>query len=79
MVGVLFGLIGTRFELSPNMRLALEVGFIGSLTTFSAFGLDTFRLLESGATGYAAANALGSFASGISLVFLGVFLGRQLS
>lgn len=78
-IGILFGLIGTRFEFSPNTRLALQGGFLGSLTTFSALGLDTFRLLESGATGYAAANALGSLAAGISLVFLGIFLGRQLN
>jgi CrcB protein len=32
--------------LPPALRIALVVGLLGGFTTFSAFGLETFRLLE---------------------------------
>ncbi len=79
VIGLLFGLAGTRFDISPNLQIALQIGFLGSITTFSALGLDTFRLLESGSTGYALANAVGSLVAGVSLVFLGVLLSRQIN
>ncbi len=64
LIGYLYG----QFLMRPDeVPLALRaggiVGFLGGLTTFSSFSLDTLRLLESGqaplAFGYLALSVLG--------------------
>eukprot|EP01031_Cornospumella_fuschlensis_P020180 gene20180-biopygen16986 len=58
LIGFLYGLFLQRPEVPVEIRAGLMVGFLGGLTTFSSFSLDTLRLLESGqlplALGYAA-------------------------
>jgi CrcB protein len=41
---------------SPNLRLALTVGFTGGLTTYSSFAYETTKLLQDGARGGALVN-----------------------
>ena len=64
LIGYLYGLFLLRPELPLELRAGLIVGFLGGLTTFSSFSLDTVRLLESGqiplALGYAVISVLGS-------------------
>jgi CrcB protein len=63
LIGYLYGLFVIRPEVPEALRAGLMVGFLGGLTTFSSFSLDTLRLLENGqapmAIGYAAASVLG--------------------
>lgn len=77
-IGLLFAVSESR-EISDTTRLALQGGFLGGFTTFSAFGLDTYRLFEAGAVGAAAMNAFGNFSVGLAAVFLGIALGRGLA
>jgi CrcB protein len=46
------GLIGqftlNRMVISPDMRMAIAVGFFGGYTTFSSFGWETAKMLEAG-------------------------------
>jgi CrcB protein len=46
------GLIGqftlNRLVISPDMRMAIAVGFFGGYTTFSSFGWETAKMLEAG-------------------------------
>lgn len=64
--------------LPPVVFALLGTGFCGGLTTFSAFGYETLRLLEDGALGEAAANVLGSLAAGVLVAWLGFRLAGVL-
>jgi fluoride exporter len=52
---------------SEAMRLFLGVGVLGGFTTFSAFSLEAFRMIERGqaglSLGYALASVVGSIAA----------------
>ncbi len=73
-LGLLGQIMLNRMMVSPEMRIAITVGFFGGYTTFSSFGWETAKLMESGewlrATTYVAASVvLGIFlsAAGIRL------------
>ena len=51
-------------------------GILGGFTTFSAFSLDTFALVERGQIGLAAAYVVASIALSVGALFAGVALAR---
>lgn len=65
----------TRLPLSPAIKLGIGTGFLGAMTTFSTFELDTFLLHEQ--RGWLA--AAGFLASNVVLGFLALLLGRHLA
>lgn len=70
-IGLLAGL-GERYRvLGADARLFLFTGVLGGFTTFSAFGLDTLRLLHRGEWPLAAAYVGASVALGIAAVWFG--------
>ena len=56
-----------RGQASEGMRLFVGVGVLGGFTTFSAFSLEGFRMIDGGqwalALGYAVASVVGSIAA----------------
>ncbi|HET7572121.1 MAG TPA: fluoride efflux transporter CrcB [Gaiellaceae bacterium] len=78
VLGFVFTVTTEQLATAPWLRAALTIGFLGAYTTFSTLSLETYRLLEDGALGLAAANALGSLAAGLAAVYLGVVAGRAL-
>lgn len=63
---------------SETARMAITVGFLGGLTTYSAFNYETTRLLESGAYGAAASNATFTIVGSMIAGVLGMWLMRAL-
>lgn len=62
-MGVLAALL-LKGSASETVRLFVGVGLLGGFTTFSAFSLESFRMIEGGqwamALGYAVASVVGS-------------------
>src|SRR5687767_10719799 len=63
---------------APTMRLALTVGFCGGFTTFSAFSLETVRLIQRGEIGRAALYAAVSVLLSVGAAALGLALSRTI-
>jgi CrcB protein len=78
IIGFLFVLF-EETSVSPLMRSAILIGFLGSYTTFSTLSLESYRLLEDGAYALAMANLAGSIATGLFAVYAGIVLARTLT
>jgi fluoride exporter len=61
---------------SEAMRLFVGVGILGGFTTFSAFSLESFRMIEGGAWGQAGAYAFASVIGSIAALAAGYALVR---
>ena len=77
-MGILFVLFVERMADSAMWRAGLLVGVLGGFTTFSAFSIETFNLIEQGALAKAAGNMAASLVLCIGATWLGVILARQL-
>ena len=75
-IGLVLGLTEQRDWLSREARLLLVTGVLGSYTTFSAFGWETFDLLRSDEFVRAALYAFGSVLVGIVATVTGAALAR---
>lgn len=75
LMGLLAGAIASRAPWAhEGMSLFLGVGFLGSFTTFSTFGLETVRLLQAGQVGLAATYVIASLVGGLAATWLGLRL-----
>jgi CrcB protein len=75
--GVLLG-FGDGRGLDPSVRLLAVTGFLGGYTTFSAFSVETLRLLEQQGIALAAGNVIASVALGLLAASVGLAIGRAL-
>jgi fluoride exporter len=75
MIGVLFVLLDAR----SGWQLFLMTGALGGFTTFSAFSLDTLKLVEQGQPLHAALYVLISVALSLIAVALGLAIARSLA
>ena len=77
-LGILVALTTERLLLSPNWRVALGIGFLGSFTTFSTYAYESVKLAEDGAVGLALVNSVGMLSLGMLAAFTGLAVGRTL-
>ena len=75
LIGLLFALAERVRLLTPEMRLLLITGFLGALTTFSSFALETVNAGRAGLTFQPLANILVNNIGGLALTILGMRLG----
>ena len=76
LIGLVLGLSEERGWFSREARLLLVTGLLGSYTTFSAFGWETFDLLREDAVVRAALYAGGSVVLGVMATLAGVGIAR---
>jgi len=76
LIGLILGLAEERGSLSREARLLLITGFLGSYTTFSAFGWETYSLIRGDDVFRAMSYVLLSVAGGLLAVWAGASLAR---
>jgi fluoride exporter len=78
VIGFFLTLATERVNLSPHLRLAVAVGFVGAYTTFSTFEYETARLIEEKHLLYALLNVSLSVVVGFVAVWGGIVAARKL-
>ncbi len=75
-MGLLAGWLSRVNEGGEGLRLLFGVGVLGGFTTFSAFSLEVFNMINRGDIALAGAYAVSSMAGAVLAVFTGVMLAR---
>jgi len=77
LIGLSFALADRGLNImNPSIRLFFVTGYLGALTTFSTFGLETVNSMRAGTHLVTVANFLSNNLIGGALVFLGMLVGR---
>lgn len=79
--GLLIGMALEWFGRQPNevLKLLLVTGFLGGLTTFSAFSGESLALLKHGQLGMALAHTLAHVVGSLGAAALGMLLVQRLA
>lgn len=78
LIGVFFVILAERVQLDSQWRPVVIVGFLGAMTTFSAFSLESLLLFEQGLYNTALLYILGSVVVCLLAALLGLQLTRAL-
>jgi len=78
LMGLLFVFLVERLAGAAVWRAGILIGVLGGFTTFSAFSIESFNLIEQGELMKAGINVIASVMICIGATWLGVILGRQL-
>lgn len=78
VLGFLLALGIERLQLSPEVRLLLVVGFLGSFTTFSSYTVESLNLWREAGLWPSLLNIAGNNLVGLFCVVLGATLARWL-
>ncbi|MEE9143103.1 MAG: fluoride efflux transporter CrcB [Gammaproteobacteria bacterium] len=76
-IGFLYFFLLDRFPANHELRGLLIIGFLGGLTTFSAFAFEVLVLLENSAWLKSFLYMLASVAGCVTMAWLGMLAARQ--
>ena len=76
ILGLFMALVTDRFLVSPQWRLFIAIGFLGSYTTFSSYAYESLNLIMTGQGTLGLLNLFGSSFLGGLAVFAGILIGR---
>lgn len=76
-LGALVAVFQARAPVAPATRALLAVGLLGSFTTYSTFGHETWALVRQGAWVGATANVVLSLVLGVAAVASGLYVGER--
>ena len=79
VIGVVFSLAQHTGLITPVARLFIITGFLGGLTTFSSYAIETINLEQSAQAASALINILTNNVLGLIMVVLGLWFGRFVS
>ena len=65
-------------DISPEVRLLVGVGFLGSYTTFSSLSVESIAMWQEGNFWHGVANVVGTNVIGLLGALLGIYIGRVL-
>jgi CrcB protein len=74
-IGFVFALADRARLLTPDMRLLVITGYLGALTTFSSFSLETVNAARAGMHLQPVVNILLNNLGGLACTLLGLWLG----
>lgn len=77
LMGLLVGVLARTSNGGEQARLLLGVGVLGGFTTFSAFGLETWLMIERGQTAIGFAYVAASVVGAVTLTGAGLMLARS--
>lgn len=78
LIGVLVAVFQAHPEIDPVWRLALITGFLGALTTFSTFSMETVQLMQAGRPAHALTLTALHLAGSLVMTWFGFRLGAFL-
>lgn len=77
LMGLLAGMLAHRG--GEQMRLFVAVGILGGFTTFSAFSLEAFAMIQRGALAGAVGYALVSVVGSVAMLATGLWAARLIT
>jgi CrcB protein len=74
VIGLFAGLADSRLLIASELRGFVQIGILGGFTTFSAFGYETFTLIQGGQFMLSLINVLLQVGVGLAAVWIGYYL-----
>ena len=78
LIGLISAYLSHKTGISPYTKLFLITGFLGSLTTFSTFSLESVNLILHGDPYRTPCHMLLHLAGSVILAFAGIILGKRI-
>jgi fluoride exporter len=76
LIGLMFSLGSERNIVNPLFRMFFVTGFLGALTTFSTYGIESINFARNGLFNTSIINIAANNIGGFLLILIGLWIGR---